>query len=145
MKETLDVVVVGGGIAGSIAALRAAEAGRSVVILEQSSEERYLCNSRVTGGVFHVAMNDINAPEANLVSALMATTDGTADPELAKVLARDARRVVQWLRGYGVRFMRPSPAPHHSTALAPPALARIGLQFEGRAGDAGVARRPLDY
>ena len=135
VPEENDVIVIGGGIAGCVAALRAAEGGRSVIILERSNDDRYMCNSRVTGGVFHVAMHDIHAPEGELVDRLLEASGEAADPCLSLMLARDARRVVEYLKRHGVRFMRASPAPHHSTALAPPALVRVGLQYEGRAGD----------
>ncbi|MEQ8447706.1 MAG: FAD-binding protein [Pelagibacterium sp.] len=135
MKYEADLVIIGGGIAGMVCALRAAVGGKSVIVLEAGSDERYLCNSRVTGGVFHVCLRDINSPEQDLEQAIVDATNGQAHTALAGAVARDAKRVVKWLQGRGIRFMRASPAPHHSVALAPPALVRVGLQFEGRAGD----------
>lgn len=126
---------MGGGIAGMIAAVRAATAGRRVIVLERGEAERYLCNSRVTGGVFHICLKDIYSDEGELERAIMDVSGGTARPSLAKAVARDGKRVVKWLAGHGTRFMRASPEPFHNVALAPPALVRVGLQFEGRAGD----------
>ena len=60
-----DVVVVGGGIAGLVAAGRAAELGLSVVVLEQGEGERYLCNTRYTGGTFHVGYTDVAKPASS--------------------------------------------------------------------------------
>ena len=45
-----DVIVIGAGIAGLVAANRAAQLGKRVIILEKSKEEKYLCNSRYTYG-----------------------------------------------------------------------------------------------
>lgn len=134
-EHNADLAVMGGGIAGMIAAVRAATAGRRVIVLERGRDDRYLCNSRVTGGVFHICLKDIHSDEGELERAIMDVSGGTARPDLAQAVARDGKRVVKWLAGHGTRFMRASPEPFHNVALAPPALVRVGLQFEGRAGD----------
>ncbi len=42
-ERDFDVVVIGGGIAGLVAANRAVELGRRVALLEKGAEEKYLC------------------------------------------------------------------------------------------------------
>lgn len=133
VKEA-DVAVVGGGIAGMVTAVRAAQGGRRVVVLEQLEEERYVCNSRLTGGVFHCALTDINQPPQVLEAAITTATQGTADPGLAHVVAHGAKPAVQWLQSLGVRFVRGAD-PWHSYVMAPPGIAQLGRQWEGRAGD----------
>lgn len=140
--DTVDTVIVGGGLAGMVAATRLAKEGRRVVVLEKGTEERYLCNSRVAGGVFHVAARDIFSDERELEEAIVKATDGHANMRLAKAMAKDAKRVGRWLQSLGLRFMRASAEPFHNFVLAPPALIRAGLEFEGRAGD--VALRTLE-
>ena len=49
-QDQSDVVVIGGGIAGLIAANRAAQLGLRAIVLEQGTAEKYLCNTRYTGG-----------------------------------------------------------------------------------------------
>ena len=49
-----DAIVIGGGIAGLVAANRAAELGRRVAVLEKGTAEKYLCNTRYTYGTFHI-------------------------------------------------------------------------------------------
>lgn len=144
MTQTLraDLAVVGGGLAGMVAATRAAISGLTVLVLEKGTDERYLCNSRVAGGVFHVCGRDIFSAEADLERAILDATAGHARADLARAMARDARRVGRWLQTQGVRFMRGSPEPFHNFVLAPPALIRAGLEFRGRAGD--VALRTLE-
>ena len=46
-----DLVAIGGGFAGLVAALRGAELGLRTVVLEQGLDERYLCSSRWAGGI----------------------------------------------------------------------------------------------
>ncbi len=137
MAEALqfDVAVVGGGIAGLVAANRAAQLGLRAVVLEQGSEERYLCNSRYTGGSFHVCLRNILSDENTLRQTIFEVTGGFVSDALAGVVAREGRRVVRWLQDEGTRFMRVSGAEHHNFVLAPPGRSRPGLDWEGRAGD----------
>lgn len=51
-EETLDVVVVGGGLGGACAALRAAEQGASVALLEARGEFGGTC--LYSGGGVHI-------------------------------------------------------------------------------------------
>ena len=59
-----DLVAIGGGFAGLIAALRGAELGLRTAVLEQGEDERYLCSSRWAGGIFHVSYHDVKLPPA---------------------------------------------------------------------------------
>ena len=40
-SDRADLVVVGGGLAGLVAAARASELGRRVIVLEAGTDERY--------------------------------------------------------------------------------------------------------
>ena len=134
-ERRFDVAVVGGGIAGLVAANRAAQLGLRAAVLEQGSEERYLCNSRYTGGSFHICLRNILSDEDTLRQAILEATRGFVSDALAGVVAREGRRVVRWLQDEGARFMRVSGAEHHNFVLAPPGRSRPGLDWEGRAGD----------
>lgn len=129
-----DAVVVGGGIAGLVAAARLSELGKRVAVLEKGTEDRYLCNTRYTGGTLHVAYQDVQLGEDELYELIRAATAGTANEAVARALARDARRAVKWLQGQGIRFVRGVMA-HHSYVLAPPGRTRTRLEWEGRGGD----------
>jgi fumarate reductase flavoprotein subunit len=130
-----DVAIIGGGLGGLTAALRLADAGKRPVVFEKNAEDRYVNNTRVCAGVFHLALTDIDTDEDALVEKIMAITGGTAEPVQTRAVSRDAKRAVKYLQSKGVRFLRGSPEPHHNYVLAPPALVRVGLQWEGRAGD----------
>ena len=75
-----DVIVIGAGIAGLVTANRAAQLGKRVVVLEKSTEDKYLCNSRYAYGTFHITYSDLEADEASLVAKIEAMTEGSARP-----------------------------------------------------------------
>jgi fumarate reductase flavoprotein subunit len=130
-----NIVVVGGGIAGMVAAVRAAESGLRAIVLERNTEERYLCATRISGGVFHCCIKNVMSPPEELEAAILAQAGDAARPDLAKGIAGDAAKGVRWLQDKGIRFMRGSPDPWHNFVLAPPNLARYGLDWKGRGGD----------
>lgn len=134
-EQSWYVVVVGGGIAGLTAANRAAQAGLCTVVLEQSRDEKYLCNSRFTGGTFHVCLHDIMTDSDELRHVIETATEGFARPDLADAIAANAARGVRWLQQEGVRFIKASPAAHQAWVVAPPGRTRPGLDWEGRSGD----------
>jgi fumarate reductase flavoprotein subunit len=133
--NAVDVAVIGGGLAGLVAANRAAEAGLAVAVFEKGADERYLCNTRLTGGFFHVALQDINSPPAELRRIIQRATRGAARADLADALADDAGRALTWLKAQGMRFIKVGPHGYQSTVFAPPGLRQTGLHWQGRGGD----------
>jgi fumarate reductase flavoprotein subunit len=100
-----DLVTIGGGFSGLVTACRAAQLGLTAAVLEARTEERYPCSSRYSTGVFGVmGISLMNRPEV-LADAIMAGTDGTADPNLARVVAANAQRALDWLQQEGARFV----------------------------------------
>ena len=110
--------------------------GLAVVALERLTADRYVCNTRLTGGIFHVAHRGVDEPFAALLDAALTITDYTAEPELLKVVAADSRRVVRWLQSLGVKFIKNGPDAWQSRVLAPPTLPHVGRKWHGRSGDA---------
>src|SRR4029077_11079384 len=92
-----DLVAIGGGFAGLVAALRGAELGLRTAVLEQGADEHYLCSSRWAGGIFHVSYHDVKLPAAARAAAIERATAGEAEPELAAAIAADCGRTVDWL------------------------------------------------
>lgn len=133
--QQADVVVIGGGIGGLVTANRAAELGRSVLVLEMGAEEKYLCNTRFTGGTLHLCMNDIMLGEAELRALIERAAGHFGNADLMDSMARNASRAVRWLQSQGLRFLKASGSAHHKWVLAPPGRSRPGLDWEGRAGD----------
>lgn len=134
------VVVVGGGIAGLIAANRAAQLNRQVVVLEKQTEEKYLCNSRITGGTYQVAFHDSMAGEDELFRAIGEATHGYAEPRLARTVARNSRRVMQWLENEGVSFVSMGEEVWLQKVLAPRITAWVDGAWAGKGGDALLTR-----
>lgn len=134
-SETLDVLVVGAGLAGLCAGLRAAEGGLRVRVIEQSADEAYLCNSRYTGGLFHIAMDDMTGDPAWVADNIRRAMGGETDEALATTLAGNARRTLAWLKQQGVRFIKAGPDGLRQNSLAPPGVRQTGLHWRGRAGD----------
>jgi fumarate reductase flavoprotein subunit len=133
--NAVDVAVIGGGLAGLVAANRAAESGLVVAVFEKGADERYLCNTRLTGGFFHIALNDINSPPDRLRQILNRATRGAARQDLVDALAGDAARALTWLKAQGMRFIKVGPHGYQSTVFAPPGLRQTGLHWQGRGGD----------
>lgn len=130
-----DLVVIGGGLAGMAAACRAAELGLKPLVLEASEDDLYLCNSRITGGIFHVAMHDIRVGADEARQNIENASQGFARPELIEALAGNANRSIEWLKDQGIRFIRGGPTPELGTVLAPPRLQQFGMHWKGRGGD----------
>jgi fumarate reductase flavoprotein subunit len=132
---TYDVLVVGGGLAGMSTAIRAAELGLSVRLLEQGTGQHYLCNSRYTGGLFHIGMENMASPPEEIVARLTRITAGETRAPLAQTLARNAGRAIAWLRSQGVSLIRVGPDGLRQHSLAPPGVRNTGLNWRWRSGD----------
>jgi fumarate reductase flavoprotein subunit len=134
-NESYDVVVVGGGIAGLSAANRAAQQGLKVLVLERGTDERYLCNSRYSGGVLHIACHNAKDPTEKLMEVIKGATSGKADPELSRALATTAGRAIDWLREEGAKYIRVGNIVWQQHVLAPPRPIVAGLDWKGRGPD----------
>jgi fumarate reductase flavoprotein subunit len=133
-----DVIVIGGGIAGMVAANRAAQLGKRAIVLERGAEELYQCNTRWSGGGIHVHYTDPQASKDQLRAVIDHSTDGFSKPELADALAEDAGRLVQWLRDDGVKMLNLGGS--RTAVFAPPASTGPGLDWKGRGGDMALRR-----
>jgi len=110
-----EVVVVGAGIAGLVAANRAAQLGKRVVVLEKSTEQKYRSNSRYTYGTFHIHFTGVDADEtgtAGVAGLLALALDGVlgADESVAVVLNGVRRHPLSASR------MEPASSSHATTS-----------------------------
>jgi len=130
-----DVLVIGAGLAGLCTGIRAAELGMQVRVLERGTGAHYLCNSRYTGGLFHIGMEDLGSEPDEITSRLARVTGGEGRPELAWTLARNARRMRTWLNEQGVRLIKVGHDGLRLNSLAPPGVRNTGLNWRWRSGD----------
>jgi tricarballylate dehydrogenase len=120
-----DVIVVGGGNAGLLAAIAAHEAGLDVHLIEASPRAERGGNSRFASGVYRVAhcgAEDIRAlipddtgypwdqiditpyPVDRFLGDIIGPSRGFADPFLLADVATQSLETVRWMKGCGVRW-----------------------------------------
>jgi fumarate reductase flavoprotein subunit len=137
-----DVIVVGAGLAGLTAGVRAAEAGLDVVVLEKGPHRDYSCNTRISGGVMVVAGRSASSPAAELSDAIEQTSFGATRPELRELLARGAGPAIEWLRTVGAVFVEQTfgPGMVFREVLSPTGLDSTGVDWAGRGPDQLLGR-----
>ena len=106
--QEADIVIVGGGGTGLVAAVEAVEAGASVIVLEKGSA--YGGSTAVSSGIVLAAgtqaqkelteFKDDNADK--LFNFWNQAGEGIADPALVKAMADGAGDCVQWLADHGI-------------------------------------------
>lgn len=110
-----DVVVVGCGMAGLAAAVRAAERGADVTVLEKTrpkkkgGQTRYTESFRVPSTDCDIADQgyEFDVPDytpGDFYDDIMHQTDGKADPDLARRVVDEAGPTVEWLTDLGVEW-----------------------------------------
>ena len=104
-----DVVVVGGGNAALCAAIEAAEAGRSVVVLEGAPKDYRGGNSRHTRNfrcMHHGPLGPLveTYDEDEFWGDLLRVTKGETDEHLARLCICGSQEALPWMQDHGVRF-----------------------------------------
>jgi tricarballylate dehydrogenase len=104
-----DVAVLGGGNAGLCAALSAAEAGASVVVVESAPQHFRGGNSRHTRNLrcMHDAPTDLmtdSYAEDEFFTDLLRVTEHQTDERLARLVVRASADCPAWMRRHGVRL-----------------------------------------
>jgi len=137
-----DVVTIGGGFSGLIPACRAAEAGLSAAVLEARSEARYPCSSRYSTGVANVMGLPIMVEPDRMFRAIMDGSGANAHAAVARAIADNGKRAIEWLSGQGATFVQR--ALQHDQpgqqVLAPPRRPIAGLDWEDRGPDLFMQR-----
>ena len=135
-----DVIIVGGGLAGLVAACRVSELGLKAIVLEQGADTSYLCNTRVTGGVVHFAAESLTEPADFLADKVVRITDWVRRPPFDRRSGERRAPCARLDLGAGSTISGASvPLPRHQWVLAPLRMARSGLDpagWKGRSGDA---------
>lgn len=142
MEAELDLIAVGAGLAGLTAANRALELGRSAIVLEQSTDPRHQCASRTNGGVFHVGFRSITSDPDELTRVILMTTANFTEPTVARALAGNAERAIQWLQSFGTKFTHLEPVDGWKDYVLPPLgfHDKTVMSWEGMGADLLITR-----
>ena len=152
-RYRFEVVVVGGGIAGLSAAVRARELGASVVLLEKAPVAGRGGNTRFADAQMrfpHEAdeygVRDYTV-EA-MYADLMRISRGRANPELIRTLCENAREGAEWLTGLGLEWEKGY--PHTAGYRRSPKSGGAGVvdllhrRFEGLGGTVSYETGAVD-
>jgi tricarballylate dehydrogenase len=126
LPKQSDVVVVGAGNAALCAALAAAEANVSVLVLERAPHEERGGNSRFTAGAIRCVYDGVedllalmpdlsdeelritdfgSYPEERFFDDMARVTEYRADPDMVELLVKRSRDTLRWMRSKGLRFV----------------------------------------
>jgi len=106
-KEKFDLVVIGTGLSGMVAAVAAQEKGARVCVLEKLSEAQLGGNSKLAGGFIAIPRDKTVEAEAEYFDDFMKKSMGKGNATLTKVLAAQAIDAVEWLASKGVELTSP--------------------------------------
>ncbi|WP_433325662.1 fumarate reductase/succinate dehydrogenase flavoprotein subunit [Spirillospora sp. CA-294931] len=98
-----DVLVIGGGTAGTMAAITAAEKGASVLLLEKAHVRHSGALAMGMDGVNNAVIPGKATPE-DYVAEITRANDGIVDQSTVRQTATRGYAMVRRLEGYGVKF-----------------------------------------
>ena len=107
-------------------------------MLEKSTAEKDICNSRYAYGTFHINFAGLDAPEDTLCAKIDAATGGFARKDLARAVAKDGRRLMQWLKSEGIDIV--NLGGYGTNVLSPPWRKGFGLTWENYGADIMMQR-----
>lgn len=111
--EPYDVIVVGGGNAGLVAAISARELALSVLLLERAPAWLRGGNSRHTRDIryAHPPGEPFTTgeayPEAELLDDLLRVGGGASRRDMAELVVHESCSVAEWMTAHGVRWQAP--------------------------------------
>ena len=123
--DDIDVVIVGSGAAGMLAAVVAAEAGQRTLMLSKGQIGRSGATATITGdcsvdGRTCVDLLGLTADREDSQDAFFEDTINAGkflnDQRLAEAMVRDVGPLVKLMRDYGLRLGDPIRGPGHRTA-----------------------------
>lgn len=112
LTQEFDVIVAGGGQAGLIAAIVAAEAGASVCLLEGAPRAYRGGNTRHTRNLRPMHNGPLSVlsgvyDEKEYWDDLLRVTKGKTNEPMARMMLRESANCVDWLEQRGVQFQPP--------------------------------------
>jgi tricarballylate dehydrogenase len=126
VKKTLncDILIVGGGNAGLVAAIEAKNSGADVLLIEKAPKKARGGNSRVSGGLFRIAANGTKDYEPLLkgtklpkgeieiepysrddfYNKVVRLSEGLADRRFTEIFVNESYEVVRWMKDQGLEW-----------------------------------------
>jgi succinate dehydrogenase/fumarate reductase flavoprotein subunit len=104
-RERHDVIVIGLGTAGLVAALQARQSGANVLALEKMADADSGGDSRMSGGIFFVPGQDTPESRRDFVADNDRVTGGRGNTELFRVMAEHTLADIDWLKQQGCVFL----------------------------------------
>ncbi|HET7386725.1 MAG TPA: FAD-dependent oxidoreductase [Nocardioidaceae bacterium] len=130
-----DLVVVGAGVAGWVAACRARELGLDVAIVEADEEYVSGGNGRLSGGWFHAAYRSPDWAPDKLREEVLRITENTADAEVVDAWTCNVGRAYRYLGTLGARFGPiPEAALHYQQNVLQPSTYGVEMGRRWRTG-----------
>ncbi len=111
-RLTADVVVVGGGTAGTMAAITAAERGASVLLLEKAHVRHSGALAMGMDGVNNAVIPGKATPE-DYVAEITRANDGIVNQRTIRQTATRGYDMVRRLESYGVKFEKDEYGEYH--------------------------------
>ncbi|MFC1870620.1 FAD-binding protein, partial [Chloroflexota bacterium] len=103
-SRTADVVVVGFGAAGAVAAITAHDSGAEVLILEKQSAQNHITTSSMSAGIF-ICPNDVPA-SIRYMTHISEAEEGLswADKDMISTWAEYTAQNKEWVESRGGRI-----------------------------------------
>jgi tricarballylate dehydrogenase len=115
LEKTIDVLVIGDGIAGCLAALAARKRGAKVMIVDKSKPNVPHGNTAFCGGALRRVSKAY--PAEKYFADIMKVSEGTADQELTQITIRNSRRAKANLSRLGIRWTAPTSNPGRADSV----------------------------
>ncbi|MFB3884817.1 MAG: FAD-dependent tricarballylate dehydrogenase TcuA [Thermodesulfobacteriota bacterium] len=123
-KINCDVLVVGGGNAGLVAAMEAKNRGAHVLLIDKAPKKARGGNSRLSGGLFRIAaegnkdylplMEGVQLPKGQIdiepyskddfYNKVLRLSQGRSDQRLTEIFVNQSLDTVRWMKEQGVKW-----------------------------------------
>ena len=138
-----DILVVGTGFAGLVAALRALEKGASVIAIEMQPKGWWVPGGDliVSAQALHITGFSLMQPEDVLRKRIAEQTANRAIPEIVDAMVKNAPRGINWLKEQGIEFeeppgkefrLKPAKPPRYHWGAIKPGASHDAARYGGK-------------
>lgn len=150
-----ELVIVGSGLAGLCAGIRARENGTDVLIVEKGSALGTPSNSILSGGALCTPNDESEESVQTFIEVLETKSKGKGHPEISRLIAENITKDLDWLRSHGAQIEDPTPhLPFDCLKLyfSPGASQGMGIlmqtlsdEYEANGGESLCDTKLLDF